>query len=62
MSVELKVGSQVALVGVPCHPRLREAVYTPEGRVAFSPARYGRGLDEYQPMEDLVPALRAGRS
>jgi uncharacterized protein len=54
MSVELKVSSHVALVGVPCHPRLREAVYTPPGRIAFSPARYGRGQDEYQPMEDLA--------
>jgi len=56
------VGSQLALVGVPCHPRLREAVQTPAGRIAFGPARYGRGQDGYQPMEDLVPAARVGGS
>jgi DUF917 family protein len=55
MSVELRVGMPVALVGVPCHPRLREALGTPAGRIAFSPARYGRGAEEYQPMEALVP-------
>jgi hypothetical protein len=53
MSVELSVGSRLALVGVPCHPRLREAVDTEPGRVAFSPARYGRGGHRYIPMEEL---------
>jgi len=58
MSVELKVGSRVALVGVPCHPRLREALHTAQGRIAFSPSRYGRTHDEYKPIEDLVRGLR----
>jgi hypothetical protein len=60
MSIELKVGSHVSLVGVPCHPRLREAAQSPEGRLAFSPARYGRAQEQYRPIESLVPALGSG--
>jgi DUF917 family protein len=59
MSVELGVGSRVALVGLPCHPRLREAAQSPEGRLAFSPARYGRAQETYRPIESLVPGLGA---
>ncbi len=54
MSVELKAGTSVALVGVPCHPRLREAVRSEVGAKAFSPARYGRPDLAYRPMEELA--------
>ena len=59
MSIELRVGHQVSLVGLPCHPRLREAALSPEGQRAFSPARYGRAQDAYRPIESLVPELAA---
>lgn len=57
MSVELEKGTPVALVGVPCHPRLRRALRTPLGEVAFSPARYGCGEHAFTPIEQLVPEL-----
>jgi hypothetical protein len=53
MSVELAVGRAVALVVVPCHPRLRQAVLSGRAEVAFSPARYGRPQDRYRPLEEL---------
>ena len=53
MSVELQVGSLVSLVGVACHPRLREAVLSGQAEAAFSPARYGRPDDRYRPLEEL---------
>jgi DUF917 family protein len=59
MSVELRIGSQVSLVGLPCHPRLREAALSSEGQRAFSPARYGRAREVYRPIESLVPQLAA---
>jgi hypothetical protein len=54
MSVELTVGSRVSLVGVACHPRLREAALAEAAQAAFSPARYGRPTDRYRPLEDLA--------
>jgi DUF917 family protein len=53
MSVELRVGSPLALVLVPCHPRLRRAVQSGTADEAFSPARYGRPQDHYRPLEAL---------
>lgn len=52
MSVELKAGTEVALVGAPCHERLREAVRTDVGAQAFSPERYGRPDLTYRPLEE----------
>ena len=54
MSVELETGTPLALVGVACHPRLREAVRSPVGTLAFSPSRYGYPELEYHPIESLV--------
>jgi DUF917 family protein len=54
MSVELAVGTDVALVGVACHPRLRQAVVSGKAEAAFSPARYGRPQDRYIPLEELA--------
>jgi len=58
MSVEIQVGTPLALVGMPCHPRLRRAAQSEAGARAFSPARYGRPELTYQPIESLVEALR----
>jgi hypothetical protein len=54
MSVELRVGTRISLVGVPCHPRLRQAVLSGRAEAAFSPTRYGRPDDHYRPMEQLA--------
>lgn len=53
MSIELKTGMQVALVGVPCHARLRKAAQSEVGSKAFSPERYGRPDLKYRPIEEL---------
>jgi DUF917 family protein len=58
MSVEVRVGTPLALVGVPCHPRLRRAAQSEVGARAFSPARYGRPGLTYQPIESLIEAQR----
>lgn len=54
MSVELKPGTRVALVGCPCHERLRAAVRSEVGARAFSPARYGRPHLTYRPLEEVA--------
>jgi len=53
MSIQLRPGMEVALVGVPCHPRLREAIRSEVGAKSFSPERYGRPDLRYRPIEDL---------
>lgn len=58
MSVELAEGGSLALVGVRCHQRLREAVESQTGALAFSPARYGYPDLKYQPIETLVEGLK----
>lgn len=58
MSVQLKEGTSLALVGVRCHQRLREGLQTDVGALAFSPSRYGYPELEYQPIETLVEGFR----
>jgi DUF917 family protein len=58
MSVEIQTGTRLALVGLPCHPRLRRSAQSKLGARAFSPARYGRPELTYQPIESLVEALK----
>jgi DUF917 family protein len=54
MSIELAPGMPVELLGVPAHPRLREAATTTaQGRAAFSPGRYGQPDLVYRPIEEL---------
>ena len=53
MSSELEVGQRVWLIVAPCHPRLRTAAQTLEGKAAFSPARFGQPQASYQPVEGL---------
>lgn len=52
MSVELKEGLELILLGTSCHERLREAAGHPCGKVAFSPKRYGQDL-EYVAFDEL---------
>jgi DUF917 family protein len=58
MSTELAEGNTVSLVGARCHARLREAVQSKVGALAFSPARYGYPDLQYQPIEDLVEGFQ----
>lgn len=53
MSVDIKEGMVMNLVGMPCHPRLRASATSDIGREAFSPARYGFPELEYLPLEEL---------
>jgi DUF917 family protein len=57
MSVELKEGAELVVLGRPAHPRLRAAAQTENGRKAFGPERYGETQLEYQPMEELTADL-----
>lgn len=50
MSVELKSGQEILLLGAPAHPRLQAAASTPAGRKAMSPARFGHPELVYVPM------------
>ena len=58
MSTELAEGGTVSLVGARCHDRLREALESEVGALAFNPARYGYPNLQYQPIEDLVEGFR----
>ena len=53
MSVDLEVGREITVIGVPCHERLRRAIENPVGVKAFSPARFGHPEIQYQPIEEL---------
>lgn len=53
MSVDIVAGKKMALIGVPCHPRLREGLKTPAGAHAFSGVRYGHPEIAYVPIEEL---------
>jgi DUF917 family protein len=52
-SVELRAGTELAAVGVPCHERLREAMETPVGAKAFGASRFGYANIKYRPMQEL---------
>jgi len=63
MSVELEPGVPVAVVVVPCHPRLRQAMQTEAGSRAFAGGRYGHPEVTYVPLEELLQrALGPGGS
>lgn len=57
MSSTIVVGTEMLIAGVPCHPRLREALRTEGGRDAFSGARYGENMP-YRPIEELQGGTR----
>jgi DUF917 family protein len=57
MSADLKIGSPIAIVVTPCHPRLREALNSEQGRIALSPARFGQPELKYRPVENLIPNM-----
>jgi len=54
MTVNIKPGLEMAVVGVPAHERLRECLKTEVGREAFSPARFGFPEVKYEPIEVLA--------
>lgn len=61
MSVELREGTSLSLLGAAAHPRLREAATaSDQGRAAFSPDRYGQPDLVYRPIEALRDAWSAG--
>lgn len=53
MSATLKEGQQISFLGKPCHPRVRKALESREGRAAFSGERYGCPELRYVPFETL---------
>lgn len=54
MSVELKEGMEVEVLGAPAHERLRAAARTAAGQKAFSPVRFGQPDLSFRPMEKLL--------
>lgn len=54
MSVELKTGKDLSIVGAPAHERVREALRDEVGAKAFSPERFGCPEVKWAPIEDLM--------
>lgn len=54
MSVQLRPGLKIHILGAPAHPRLRTAATSEAGRKAFSPVRFGHPNLAYRPMEELM--------
>jgi DUF917 family protein len=57
MSANLKLDDELALVVLPCHPRLRGVLESEAGRNAFSPKRFGQPNLVYQPVEELLKGI-----
>jgi DUF917 family protein len=55
MSVDIKEGLEISLVGAPCSARLRQCLETDAGKTAFGGARYGYPELSFQKFEDLNP-------
>jgi len=53
MTPDITRGRELLIIGAPCHERLRRAVASEAGRIAFGSERYGQKL-EYRPIEELV--------
>ncbi|HUQ79208.1 MAG TPA: DUF917 domain-containing protein [Patescibacteria group bacterium] len=53
MSVELRVGSPMSILGAPAHPRLRAAATSAKGATSLGPVRFGYGDLAYTPIENL---------
>lgn len=53
MSVEITEGTEMALVGYPCHARLRSGLSSAAGQVSFGGARYGHPQLGFAPIEEL---------
>ncbi len=53
MTPDIDQGRELVIVGAPCHERLREALGSEPGKIAFSSERYGQDL-EYRPIEQLL--------
>jgi len=57
MTSNIKTGTEMAVIGVPAHKRLRECLKSKVGRDSFGSARYGFPEIKYRPIEDLVKEL-----
>lgn len=55
LSVDLAKGMEVTVMVRPCIERLRKAVESPTGQIAFSGDRYGEKDVHYLPVEKLLP-------
>jgi len=53
MSVDLQPGKEIFLIGMPCHPCLREGLSNPAAAEAFGGQRYGHPELKYLPIEEL---------
>jgi DUF917 family protein len=53
MSIDMKPGLEITMVGVKCHQRLRETMETAVGKEALGGNRYGCPDLEYLPIESL---------
>lgn len=53
MSVDIKSGVKITVIGLPCHDRLRKCMKTDAGRKALGGGRYGYPELEYVPFEEL---------
>jgi len=53
MSVDLKPGVDMSVVGAPCSPRLRACMKTEQGQKAFGGGRYGHPEIVYKKFEDI---------
>ncbi len=58
LSRELEVGCNVAILGRPCHARVRETLDSESGRAAFSPRRFGLDVP-FTPTEKLIAGFNA---
>lgn len=55
ISLDLVKGLDVTVLVGPCHPRLRKALESPTGQLAFAGTRYGENEVRYVPVEELLP-------
>jgi hypothetical protein len=53
MSIDMKPGLEITMVGIECHKRLRETMETAVGKEALGGNRYGYPNLEYVPIEKL---------
>ncbi|MEM1589139.1 MAG: DUF917 domain-containing protein [Candidatus Bathyarchaeia archaeon] len=57
MTVNLKAGMNITVIGIPAHERLRECLKNETCKKAFSPRRFGVIDVEYEPIEVLVKRI-----
>lgn len=58
MTTNIKLGTKMAVVGVPAHKRLRECLKKGAGRKTLSPARFGYDKLKYEPLESPIEKIK----